>query len=505
MSYSHIQTLARSLTRSQPIGCLFLPFAATYIIWYIAFYSQLAADDAYIHMRIARNFITHGVPYFNPEQVVASSSSVLWLLVTTGLFALFGAKPLVIVVASAGFMLALFAATIVALTRRYRLFISSLISFALILVAAIDNAALLMETPLALCCWVLSIICLQRNRFAAAGVFAGLSFATRYEFIVWVTLILLIPRDHRQRLHTLGGACLPLGSVAVFNLFFFQTLVPNTVRAKSVLYEISPSDAIKALHAGINLELLLVLLLVSTCLVLALFRQQLRLEGAILGFGATIIALYVLRGTFIFPWYIPIFIFSILFSCSYIFPHDGRWVRRGILVLAMAFGLIPSLSAWHEMHGLMINTAHRHRAYTLSLRVQQYLALGEELTARYPHASMMTSEIGALGWAFPGTIIDAAGLASPECLIYHPMPVPDQRSSGTIGAIPPQAVQDLQPDLIVSMEYFTEALRRDMAQRRFPQYQLQLNYPVIPPAVTARYGVDTMWNTRWIQVYVREQ
>jgi hypothetical protein len=65
--------------------------------------------------------------------------------------------------------------------------------------------------------------------------------------------------------------------------------------------------------------------------------------------------------------------------------------------------------------------------------------------------------------------------------------------------IPPDAVRDYQPDLIVSMETFSEALREAMAKGQFPEYKLIQNYPVIAGDEEAM-----LWGSKWTQVYVRQ-
>jgi hypothetical protein len=131
------------------------------------------------------------------------------------------------------------------------------------------------------------------------------------------------------------------------------------------------------------------------------------------------------------------------------------------------------------------------------------LRIGDDLAQLMPAAVLMSSEIGALGWTFPGRIVDAAGLVSPECLKYHPMLVPEERSRGTLGAIPPRAVTDLAPDVIVSMETFSEAFRQQLAAGIITDYVLFRNYPVISEADSARSGLHVVWGSRSTQVYLR--
>ena len=90
-----------------------------------------------------------------------------------------------------------------------------------------------------------------------------------------------------------------------------------------------------------------------------------------------------------------------------------------------------------------------------------YQKIGNLLNAEYPYKTLLTSEIGALGYTFQGEILDAAGLASPGSLAYHPMKVPEDRPSGSIGGYLRDMSKRISPDLIVSYDVFAQALLKD--------------------------------------------
>jgi len=50
------------------------------------------------------------------------------------------------------------------------------------------------------------------------------------------------------------------------------------------------------------------------------------------------------------------------------------------------------------------------------------------------------------------------GLVSPGALKYHPMKVPQERRSGLLGSIPPAYVSEVNPDIIVSYDFYMDAL-----------------------------------------------
>jgi hypothetical protein len=84
------------------------------------------------------------------------------------------------------------------------------------------------------------------------------------------------------------------------------------------------------------------------------------------------------------------------------------------------------------------------------------------------------------------------------------MRVPEERPSEDVGAIPPRAVRDLAPDLVVSMETFSVAFRRDLRTGQMGTYRLFRSYPVFDEADSARSGIRTLWGSRATQVYLRQ-
>lgn len=495
---------SRNIKKHTILNSTLILLAIVYIIQYISVNCQFPADDAYIHMRIAKNFANYGTPYFNPDQSVSGSSSVFWLLLLSGVFRFGGVNLQAIPLAETLFTIGVFCACTIVLSYRYSTTTSIILSFFLVVIAVMNTAALLMETPAALFFWLLSVVYLRKSSFVPAGFCAGLSFATRYEFVVWIVILMFLIQTPNSRLRAGLAAIIPIGGVALFNLHFFGALLPNTIRAKSTIYTLSLSDSLGTAHIVASLPIFLLLLALNAVLVVYLcIKQKQNVTAGMLLFGTAIIGLYVLRKTFIFPWYIPIFLLPLLLSYCVSYRDSSRFVRLTVAFVAVIFAAAPLLLSLRETQGLALNQHQLYRDYATGLRVRQYLKIGDELAMHYPDALLMTSEIGGLGWAFPGKIMDAVGLVSPECLKYHPMPVPNQRSSGGIGAIPPQAVYDLHPDLIVSMETFSEALRGDMAAQRMTNYRLLANYPVLGEAVSGDRGRLGLWGSRWIQVFVR--
>lgn len=480
---------------------MFFVMLAAYIGWYIWFFSALPADDAYIHMRIARNLVTHGVPYFNPDQAVAGSSSVIWLLLVSGTFLVAGANPQHITILSMALAVALFAACTALFATRFSRITAVGMAFALLACTALGSAAALMETPTALLFWTMSLLFAGRRAWLWAGVCAGLSAATRYEFALWGICMLLLPHGRKERLCVLAGLA-PVGAaLAVFNMYFFGALIPQTVKAKAIVYTGNMYDTLYRIGLPAVPLLFISMVALFGALIWLCAKQRAPRSICFAGiFGMLVLQLYLVRNVFIFPWYTPIYLYPTLGAALYMYSTRHAVVCALATITLVFFGASAASTAFQSMHALPTRDL-RAAGYTTSMRVQQYLTIGADLAREFPAATVMAPEIGGLGWTFPGHIIDAVGLVSPECLVYHPLAVPQDRPNSIIGAIPPGAVRDLQPDVIVSMEIFSQAVRRDMANATITGYALHRQYPLVPQNAAA--APLSFWDSTWIQVFTR--
>ena len=127
-------------------------------------------------------------------------------------------------------------------------------------------------------------------------------------------------------------------------------------------------------------------------------------------------------------------------------------------------------------------------------RVARYLRIGTVLYDVCPTCSLATSETGAVGYGFKGTIHDAFGLGDPDAVRYHPLDVPGQREDYSIGAIAPQYVMDKDPDFIVTMPSFAEALRASPAVAAYQGYDCRFDR-----------SQGTVWGNATIQVYSKTE
>ncbi len=472
--------------------------AIFYFYWYISTYSAYAADDAFIHLRIARNFVESGAPYYNPGQAVAGSSSPLWTVLLTALFSVFGPRFQLLPVVAWVCTIGVFCACTWILSERFSVGAAIAAAFVIVSVLVLPVSASLMETPAALLFFALSVICFARARFAAFGALSALAFAVRYEFALWLVLGFAFAEGRKGKARYLCGAAAPLAFVVWFNHYYFGAFIPNTVWAKSKVYTLSAEEFVTEM--GVDVPSFIDFVAVNVLVAVQCLRRKPPAWANAAGlFAVGLFALYGVTRTFIFPWYRPLLLLPLVIACA-LAPLRGRFWVLALLVVALR--TLPIASA-EEAYGLLVADPGFYREYMIGARVRQYLRIGDELSHLFPNAVVMAPEIGGLGWTFHGRIIDAIGLVSPECLRFHPLKVPEERAIGSLGAIPPQAVQELAPDVVVSMEKFSQAFKRAMASGAIDNYALFRNYPVVSEEVSKRSGARTVWDSLWTQVYVR--
>ncbi|NIR60750.1 MAG: hypothetical protein GWO02_15205, partial [Gammaproteobacteria bacterium] len=281
------------------------------------------------------------------------------------------------------------------------------------------------------------------------GVFSGLLF---------VHALLRRPKGVARRIGLAAAGAIPF---VVWELAYFGTLIPNPIRAKSVVYELPPGQVLtvlaealspiaplaprpSALILGVAAVLLLGLVAAGHEQARKTLPQETRELVWLLAAGGLIIGLgYLIAGGLVFPWYLPLVAIPFSFALWALLARSraGQVAIVVVLILPHAIGLGRSLTA-------AVADPALYRYFAQNARVGKYLEVGRRLDARYPDTTLLSSEVGALGWAFQGRVLDGAGLISPEAIRHHPMRVPEERSLGFIGAIPVGYVAERRPGLI---------------------------------------------------------
>jgi hypothetical protein len=493
--------------------------------------SRFPFDDAFIHMRIARNLAFAGQPFFNLGERVMSGSSPLWMVLVAALFRVAGRpSPSLVVGLESVVVVALWVATEswLATTTGRRSLLTAAVAALVVAGLALPSAGFLMESPLALLLAVAGVLALTRERPGLAGAAFALAAATRYE--MW--LLALVAWLATPGLRARGRFLLLFAPVCFTECAFlwswYGTLVPHTVRAKALAYPLTSGQFLSSVpgfpFVAQTVTALSWIVGAGACSVIALrgsagapaaHRSRRRTIAILGGFSAVLFVAYAARRTFMFPWYWPNVTFPAALAAMGLLVEQAtdrrqpdrraddrasksvRYAAVGLVGLAMA----PALArAANSITNALLNRPSGSGTLLQSLRTQTYLTVGRELLRDCPNGVLLTSEIGAIGWTYRAKIVDGLGLASPEVLRYHPMRVPEQRSSETIGAIPAFAVAELRPDLVVGMETFMQ----DFLQQR-TRLPALADYRLVEqrPAIVDRGGLVSLWDSTSVMIFTR--
>ncbi len=401
------------------------------------------------------------------------------------------------------------------LIERFTRTLSTLFAFLLITVFLLPSAAGLMETPMASFFFLLSLTFLKNKKIFWFGFFAGVCLWVRVEFLALICLgPFFVSRE--QRGAYLGAASIPIAIYLIYTLYYFGTPVPLPVISKPIVYSVGFAEFFSWLPDAVSYPMdwryfwfpLLrawtagpaLLGLYAWLFYFALRHKATPWMTLCLCFSGAVLLTYFIKHTFIFSWYVPLFSLPLALTFVLLVPRKNL-VLASFLILIGLFNVF--YIATTNLFASISNKDYYFDEYASGWRVQQFLQIGTDLYEKKPDATLLTAEIGALGWTFKGKIMDGAALISPDALKYHPMNVPNDRPWTAAGAIPYQFVLDTNPDFIVSLPIFSVAVRREI-ESGLLKYKLLYSKPVIPVKEYLRSQIFSVWSSRQIDVFARK-
>ncbi len=486
----------------------------SYFLYYILRFSFYTVDDAYIHFRIARNIAEHGLPYYNLDERVLGSSPHAWINLTALLFKLFGTHLTLIPYFAWAWTCAAFLLLRSLLSEKYSTTSATALSFVFIAIFLLPSAAGLMETPMATSLFLLSLIFLRRRNIFWFGFFAGLCIWVRLEFLALIVIGLFFVG--KQWMRYFASAAIPITLYLVYTYYYFDTPIPLPVLSKPIVFAVSFTEFFSWLPNAVSYPIpwryawpptlrawtsgpaLFVLFAI-------LFYQVIRTSifswiTLALSFSALVLLTYFAKHTFIFTWYVPLFSLPLAIAISLISSRKTLLICITLFFIGLFnvfyIGVVNTLASINKED-------YSFDEYASGWRVQQYLKIGQQLYDKNPNSTLLTSEIGALGWTFKGKIYDGAALISPEALQYHPMNVPHDRPWTAAGAIPYQVVNLWNPDLIVSIPIFSVAVRREIESGTL-KYKKLYTEPIVPEKEAVNSGISSVWSSNKIEVFARD-
>ncbi len=475
-------------------------------------------DDAYIGLRIADNLVKTGHAYFNHSERVMVTSSPVWILFLAANELVFGKTNLLWLWNS---LFSSLAATVAYLLfwgpindrSAARNLLAILLPLTVLAILA-DSSILGMETPLAMALLLMAALAFVEDSAAFLPLLALAAFI-RYELgpllVVAGGVCLLTGRARKY-----GAAAAACIAAALTGILFSQygTIIPNTIKAKSkgfVLPRWFTWGALLPQQPPLLRPFINFFLIVAFAGLAVITWETLkdrerapraRLAGLFLIFwGCALGALYLLAKAFMFIWYLPLVWVPILAGALLVALTEKSLWRLSI----SAFVVISIFITVYAHFGLLIHSLAVGHTEKISLvsesaRTHEYLAVGDALRQTCPASDLMTSEIGALSYAFQGHVLDGFGLASPDAIKYHPMRVPEERAAPWLGAIPTGYVREKKPDLIVTFDIFGAAVLR--SRDILAEYDDLVYAPVIPSDRVA--GIGAPWGIKALHVLVKK-
>lgn len=456
-------------------------------------------DDAFITYRYAYN-LTHGnnLVYNIDEAVLGTTSPGYALLLAIGSL-IIGTDDIPSISLGLNFIaiLILMVCLMLSVHRLSEGDVPLTILAPLIVLASImtlDAIVYGMEGPVYLALIAISLTLIIYKKWIPAYLMAGLLLWIRPEgaFLIGLLSIDLVYKVIRKQIipgkFLLYGTVLTLPGIAYFAtlLIFYNTLLPQSVVAKlSGLYPVPPfeqfgiitqyitSPLTALLHSILNniltqdmgLGFHLSMLAIALFLIIVGSMKLIKLDKNLWVIPVLLfmtIIFYASRSTKIFEWYHAHYhIFSVLLITlggGQILNSLVKGFRLPIsstttsiitlLVLAIPSVWITPYSVWAQTPNQPHHVTGRVEDYYDLLQV-----IGDDIPAG---ATIALPEIGYLGYYMPDNrILDTAGLVSPEILDYLPVP-PEDQLHPYLGVIPKEAIYDLQPDIIITLDLFAE-------------------------------------------------
>lgn len=461
---------------------------------------NVLVDDAFITYRYIANFIEGKGLVYNEGEVVLGTTTPGYALLLSPFGFLAGRAQLPVISLAANFIATIFLMLFVSLIA-YKLskksFLVALLSPLLVLgsFATLNVMVSGMEGSVFLALTAASLCFIVYRRWLIASITAGLIIWIRPEAaflmgLIGLTLLAMtITKQVSWKKFVACSVSLAIPSIIylIMLLIVYDTFLPQSILSKSAgLYIgspfgqvnlvlqniISPFIIITHLFFGENNPVISNPTIFIAIIPIALFFivigsiQIVKLDR-ILWIIPALLLIYIIfygsRTTLLFPWY-----------------HANYHIYI-LLLMTLGFGQIiynisKSISSNHALTASVIASVaiicgssiiampfQRYlqepgQEHFVSKRVVGYYHLLQNIGNDIPaDAVIALPEIGYLGFYLPDNkILDMAGLVSPEIVDYFPIPLDERGDDPFNGAISKDAIFDFQPEIIISLSYFSE-------------------------------------------------
>ncbi|MBK7877340.1 MAG: hypothetical protein IPJ77_16645 [Planctomycetes bacterium] len=378
-------------------------------------------DDAFITYRYAKNLAEGAGMVFNPG---AAWEPVLWT--TTPLYGfvlgMLAHLPFDLVDVSRALNIACDVASAALIARAFGLRRLPA-TLGVLAFAAFPELARIsvggMEAPVFALLALAASSLLFAGRVAWAGVFAALACTVRPEgvLLVGVCGLELLRRPRALLAFGVPVAAIGLATIAILNRAYGFP-IPQSVLAKSHMKAGAWERVEPILSQSFAPH---ALMWIAFPIALLGFVELLRRPGPLrsfVAFGLAITASYLTARPHVWGWYFYVPLASTLLAlaagCEVVFE---RWLRARASWIELR---APRVFAPVALAGVAIVSLSWPTPVTSRVYAPMH-AWARAVSAREPEARILASDIGAIGWAWDGTVLDSEGLTWPPALDYpHP-------------------------------------------------------------------------------------
>ena len=367
----------------------------------------------------------------------------------------------------------------------------------------------LMESSISMALCGLALLLLVKKNRISLILFGSLPFF-RYELVILTGLFVMYVLIKKTFAFRTVIVSIFLGSFPflLYEYVFFKTFVPNSIIAKSSGYYIGfiPTflSIVRSMYPTLdpyplfslysNLGFQLVLFsMVLTLIILTIHHRKVSFfdfRTLLLTTGLLVCVFYFIGKSIIFPRYSPLYLIPFFMGIMFLF------IKENLVVVSILFlFVLPSaVCTTYTIYGIITEQKQYIQFFDQNARVVKYTSLGKELYDTYPNSVLATSEIGGLGWGFEGYIADGFGLASPAAIKYQ-----NKLNNGGTGVISSEYIEQIQPELIVSMDIFDRSLRENGNLTNYHYF----SEPIYLPEDEQCLQVKNLWGATKIDVFIR--
>ena len=202
----------------------------------------------------------------------------------------------------------------------------------------------------------------------------------------------------------------PVVLLIAVEYFLYGNIVPHAAGAKSLAYGHSFEASVKsALKFGTGESwtgILLLGFLVAQAIKILRSRSLGGYENLFFAFSGGILCAWIIGRSNLFSWYYAIAYVPFTIGLVLMPRDSGGRIIRALLFLTTGSYLVFGGKALLSNLGVLETTPN--------IRVVFYQKIGKALYEHCPTCSLVTSEIGGLGYGFKGVVYDGFGLADPN-------------------------------------------------------------------------------------------